>query len=382
MDPPQLAGLDPAGDAGVGEASGSELVGGDEIALPGGDLPRGMPRGFAWRKSAGIPPGSSRLPLRIKARFAPKPCRKARGLDQTVEEGRGAGVQRHMARAARPRSGAELTRAGQPSQLPSSRAYPRRRRSSNGPGTALQTRWMPFRLLRSRSLGSSEHATHDGGPPPSRQWARTPNYWSTRRTSRRDVVLQVGRRRRRGSARTAPRSPAPRTPAATRRARPGAPSAAWSAARRARPCRRPPCSRAPAPRRGPRAGCPPPARAAGPAPPRATGPCRRARSAPVADAPRSTTAACLQTRGRAPRSRRSPPQALPRRGPARATSAPASRRSVHATPRRTLRSWPIAAADVWSCPVTSPTTTFSRPSGPRNASYQSPPTRARSADGR
>ena len=54
MDPPQLAGLDPAGDAGVGEASGSELVGGDEIALAGGDWPRGMPRGLDRRKSAQI----------------------------------------------------------------------------------------------------------------------------------------------------------------------------------------------------------------------------------------------------------------------------------------------------------------------------------------
>ena len=50
-------------------------------------------------------------------------------------------------------------------------------------------------------------------------------------------------------------------------------------------------------------------------------------------------------------------------------------------PRSRPRSWPIAAAAAVSCPTTSPITTTAEPSRCRNASYQSPPTRAASAAG-
>ena len=42
------------------------------------------------------------------------------------------------------------------------------------------------------------------------------------------------------------------------------------------------------------------------------------------------------------------------------------------------RSWPIAAAAMRSCPITSPTATPTEPSGSGSTSYQSPPTSARS----
>ena len=53
-----------------------------------------------------------------------------------------------------------------------------------------------------------------------------------------------------------------------------------------------------------------------------------------------------------------------------------------ATPRSTLRTWAMAAAACRSCPVTSPMTSIVLPSPTRKASYQSPPTWARSAAGR
>src|SRR3954462_2466478 len=51
-------------------------------------------------------------------------------------------------------------------------------------------------------------------------------------------------------------------------------------------------------------------------------------------------------------------------------------------PRRSPRSWPIAAAASVSWPTTSPMTSMVAPPGWRNASYQSPPTRAASTAGR
>ncbi|WP_374204292.1 hypothetical protein [Streptomyces sp. HPF1205] len=44
-----------------------------------------------------------------------------------------------------------------------------------------------------------------------------------------------------------------------------------------------------------------------------------------------------------------------------------------------VRSWPMIAADVMECPITSPTTSATRLPGSGIASYQSPPTRADSA---
>ena len=151
------------------------------------------------------------------------------------------------ARAARPRSARrDRRRRGQPSQLPSSRAYPRRRRSSNGPGTALQTRWMPFRLLRSRSLrvlGTRR--------PGSRTTAVAPMGAHTQllvhaQDEQRDVVLQAVARGGQDplaqcfGARTAQPCNNPTSQARRAVERRGA------SLDRARPCRRRPCSRAPA----------------------------------------------------------------------------------------------------------------------------------------
>ena len=73
--------------------------------------------------------------------------------------------------------------------------------------------------------------------------------------------------------------------------------------------------------------------------------------------------------------------AAPRSGSVPAASRPGPRISS-ASPRRALRSWPIAAAARSPRPTTSPIDTPRRPSGSSITSYQSPPTSRYSRPGR